>query len=254
MDLIMIDTVSSSSIGKISAQAVIFDMDGVITNTMPVHYKAWRKILAEEGISVTHLDIYSREGQRGITSLKEIFAVYQKEFSEEVASRLLHKKEEWFKEHVKCRFISGTRSLLKDLTKLGLRLALVTGTSRQEMHRILPDNLYQLFAVVVTGNDVTHGKPDPEPYRLALKKLEILPEDAVVIENAPLGIESAKAAGIRCVAISTSLPASYLTKADMIFPSIKQLREKIMFIKSPSLDFAANTPRIIKTYENSVIV
>jgi beta-phosphoglucomutase len=107
--------------------------------------------------------------------------------------------------------------------------------------------------VVVTGNDVAHGKPDPEPYRLALNKLEITPGDAVVIENAPLGIESAKAAGIRCIAVATSLPESYLKKADVIFPSMKALKEKILFINA-STAAALTMSRMMKTHEDSLIV
>lgn len=216
---------------NMKTKAVIFDMDGVITNTMPDHFEAWRIVLLKRGIKVTHLDIYRREGQRGITSVKEIFADYGHPFDQADADRILKQKEELFKKNVNTRFINGTRTLLKDLKKSGFTLAIVTGTARHELHRILPDDIYNLFTVIVTGDDVVHGKPAPDPYLLALKKLSIPAKDGVVIENAPFGIASAKAAKLRCLAIATSLPGEYLKQADEVFSSIKDLRSRIHFVK-----------------------
>ena len=213
-------------------KAVIFDMDGVITNTMPDHYAAWKTVLAEQDIQVTHLDIYRREGQRGIHSVQEIFAEYQKPFEHQKALKILKAKEKLFKKIVKTRFIIGARQFLKDLHRHGLRLALVTGTSRHELHRILPDEFYRLFEAVVTGSDVKNGKPHPEPYLKAVKLLRVKPTQAVVIENAPFGIQSAKAAGLRCLALETSLPKAYLNAADAVFPSVKVLRRTTRFYEN----------------------
>lgn len=215
---------------EIKTKAVIFDMDGVITDTMPDHFEAWKTVLKKRGISVTHLDIYRREGQRGIESVKEIFFDYNRPFDLKVANEILLEKEELFKKNTRNRFIVGTRSFLKSLHKTGFVLALVTGTARHEMLRILPEEIYDLFTVVVTGNDVINGKPSPEPYLLALEKLALEPADAIVVENAPFGIASAKAADLRCLAIATSLPPQYLRQADEVFLSIKALRENIDFI------------------------
>lgn len=217
---------------KIKVSAVIFDMDGVITNTMPDHFRVWTRIFKEEGIHVSHLDVYSREGQKGITSVKEIFALNQKPFDEAHARAILAKKERIFKTIVKTRFIPGARSFLRFLHKNKFKLALVTGTSRHELHRILPDAIYTLFDVVVTGSDVKHGKPHPEPYLKALKKLSIKPGGALVIENAPFGIQSAKSSGMKCFAVETSLPKKYLKGADGIFHGIADLREKVDFVLS----------------------
>jgi len=223
--------VSKKSKLNIKTKAVIFDMDGVITNTMPAHFKAWQTVLIERGIHVTHLDIYSREGQRGITSVKEIFAEYGHPFDMDDAKRILKQKEELFKKSVRIRFITGTRKLLKDLKKQGFTLAVVTGTARHELRRILPEEIYNLFTVIVTGDDVVHGKPAPDPYLLALKKLTIPAKEGIVIENAPFGIASAKAAKLRCLAIATSLSDRYLKQADEVFSSIKNLRSRIHFIQ-----------------------
>ena len=204
-------------------------MDGVITNTMPDHYHAWKVILAEEGIHATHYDIYSREGQRGISSVEEIFNHYKKTFTPQVGMRILKDKETYFKKIVKERYVPGTRTLLKRLHQMGFKLALVTGTSKHELHRILPSHLYDLFDVIVTGNDVKNGKPHPEPYLKAIDKLGIKPREAVVIENAPFGIRSAKAAGLKCLALETSLPKKYLKGADDVFSSTRELEKKVSF-------------------------
>lgn len=204
-------------------------MDGVITNTMPDHYLAWKKILHLNKIQVTHHDIYSREGQPGEEALKEIYQKYNVPYNSEEGRKILSAKEELFKLNAKQRFISGSRTLLKKLYRLDVKLALVTGTARHELHRILPDHLFRLFAVTVTGNDVQYGKPHPEPFHQAVQKLGVKARDAVVIENAPYGIQSAKAAGLKCFALETSLPREYLSQADAVFRSIKDLNNNIVF-------------------------
>lgn len=208
-------------------KSVIFDMDGVITNTMPDHYRSWKMALREEGVSVAYEDIYKREGQTGRSSVREIFAEHKKMIDDQTAAKVLEKKEEFFQKIVKTRFISGTRNFIKNLYKDNIRLAVVTGTSRQELNRILPESLRRLFSVIVTGNDVKHGKPHPEPYLKSLQNLKIGPSQAIVIENAPFGIRSAKQAGLTCLALETSLPRAYLSEADAVFSSMKELRDKV---------------------------
>ena len=214
-----------------NVKAVIFDMDGVITNTMPDHYKAWKTVLKDEGLNVTHYDIYSREGQTGLSSLLGIYNTHGMKLKESAASIVINKKEKLFKEIVKTRFIRGSRSFLKSLHKQGFVLALVTGTSRHELHKILPKKIYDMFDAIVTGSDVKNGKPHPEPFLKALNKLKLDANQAVVVENAPLGIASAKEAGIFCIAIETSLPKEHLIEADNVFKTIKELQLNIIFTK-----------------------
>ena len=106
-----------------------------------------------------------------------------------------------------------------------MTLALVTGTSRVELHKILPDPIYSVFNVVITGNDVKHGKPHPEPFLKAIGKIDCPKKDMIVIENAPFGIRSAKKAGLTCVAIETSLPKKFLNEADYVVHSFKHFNE-----------------------------
>lgn len=214
---------------KLNVHAIILDMDGVITNTMPDHFRSWKVILNRIGIPVTHYDVYCREGQPGIHSVRELTAQYGKPIADGQAHKILKEKEAYFKKIVHLRFIPGVRTFLKQLHKNNFRLALVTGTSHHEMCQILPASLRRFFSVIVTGSDVRHGKPHPEPYLQSLKKLGLKTGGAVVIENAPFGIRSAKGAGLRCLALETSLPRKYLKEADAVFGSIKELSDGVCF-------------------------
>lgn len=210
-------------------KSVIFDMDGVITNTMPDHFLAWEKSFKEFGLNVTHMDIYKREGQPGLQSLKDIFIDHGYSFNLKIAHQILNRKEGLFKQISRVRFIKGARSFIKNLYRQGFQLGIVTGTARDEMKRILPMSILNCFEVVVTGSDVKHGKPHPEPYLKALFKMGIHANDGLVIENAPFGIRSAKQAGLLCVALMTSLPQKYLNEADFIFKSYQEMQNMLHF-------------------------
>ncbi len=213
-------------------KAVIFDMDGVITNTMPDHYKAWRRVLLDAGVAITQREIYLREGQPGNITVREILKEKGFKYSEALMKDILARKEALFKKIVKRRFVPGARGFLHFLKRRGFVLGLVTGTACHEVERILPVGLLKLFSVRITGCEVKKGKPDPEPYLKALKKLKIKPHDAVVIENAPFGILSAKRAGLECLALETSLPKSFLKEADLISHSYADLRKRVCFEKN----------------------
>ncbi len=210
---------------------LIFDMDGVITDTMPYHFRAWEAVFASQGIPASHEDIYKREGQKGIDSVRELFEEKEKFYTDIIGKRLLYEKEKLFKRILKRKFIPGSRAFIKRCVAQGFKLALVTGTSRHEAQKLLPKDLWDCFDVTVCGCDVQNGKPHPEPYLKAISKLGVKLKEAIVFENAPFGIRSAKAAGLFCLALETSLPASYLTGADAIFPSFKAIESKVKFIK-----------------------
>lgn len=213
----------------IKTKSVFFDMDGVITNTMPDHFYAWKTILFDLGLDISRQEIYEREGQPGLISITEILTKYNLRPSAKEARAILSKKEILFKSIARTRFISGARSFLSKLNKFNVRCALVTGTSRGEVERILPAKMFAQFSVIITGDDVTNGKPDPEPYVKCAQAMRVPTRDVVVIENAPFGIRSAKGAGLRCYALETSLPASYLKKADRIFKSYNELQSDPFF-------------------------
>ncbi len=208
-------------------EAVIFDMDGVITDTMGFHYKAWKKALSAYGIKAGYYDIYLREGQKGLDTALEMMQEQNINSSLSKAEEILKFKEDIFKSISRPRLMRGAPQLLADLKKEGYKIALVTGTARREVGYILPPDLFKLFDYTLTGDEVKAGKPNPEPYLKALEVLKLMPTEAVVIENAPYGIASAKAAGIYCIAVCTYLEEKHLTEADLILKNLKEV-DKIL--------------------------
>ena len=93
----------------------------------------------------------------------------------------------------------------------------------------MPKHIYDLFSVIITGSDVKNGKPHPEPFIKCLKRFNLKPIEAIVLENAPFGIQAAKKAGLKCLALETSLSKKYLYQADQVFKSIKDLETQISF-------------------------
>ena len=97
-----------------------------------------------------------------------------------------------------------------------------------QWRRTVPDGFLEKFDALVTGEDTRHGKPSPEPYLKAVEKLNLRPEDCLAVENAPLGIESAKKAGLYCAAVCSTLDRSYLTAADEIFASLEDFNNSVI--------------------------
>lgn len=203
-------------------KAVIFDMDGIITDTMGYHYDAWKKAFKAYGIDVDYYDIYLREGQKGIQTAIEMLKENNLDPVDKKPEDILTLKEEIFKKISKPRLMKGADKLVKDLKNAGYILALVTGTSRDELNKILPDDIIACFDFSVSGDEVSCGKPHPEPFTTALNKLSLKPEEAVVLENAPFGIISARQAGLFVIAVTTYLPEKHLKKADIILKSLEE--------------------------------
>jgi len=210
-------------------KAVIFDMDGVITNTMPYHFNAWKEALAKRGIWVSCYDVYKREGQPGKETVKEIFSEHSRFLDRDEQKDILREKEGIFNAKVRTKFVKGSRPFLKNLKNRGFRIAIVTGTSRKEVRKILPKEIYNLFDTVVTSDEVKNGKPNPEPFLRGIKNLGVSKKEAIVIENAPFGVLAAKKAGLCCIAVETSLPKRFLKGADLVFKSIADLQKNVSF-------------------------
>jgi beta-phosphoglucomutase len=199
-----------------STAAVIFDMDGVIIDSMPYHFIAWYEALRKAGVQVRCIDIYLKEGEKWEITLQELLKKEGISPARVDIRKIFDDRRKIFRKYFKRFIFNGAEEFIESLKTDGYRLALVTGTNQREMQRILPISLQRQFEVIVTGDQVPRGKPYPDPYHLAAQLLEIPPENCLVIENAPYGIQAAKSAGMRCIAITTSLPKEYLNKADII--------------------------------------
>ena len=214
------------SIGERRWAAVCFDLDGVLIDSMPRHAQAWQEALRPHGITVRPQEIYEWEGEPGAVSARALIVRHLGIRPRPSAVRaLLREKERRFR--VLARGIQVAPALVRLLRQLkhaGLRLGLVTGTSSREVARAVPARVLRLFDAVVTGDRVRHGKPHPEPYRLAFRRLGVPPRRGMVIENAPYGIRSGQRAGSGLViALASSLPKKRLQEADVVVASVSQL-------------------------------
>ena len=208
---------------KTRPKAIIFDMDGVIVDSMAYHFIAWYEALRPWGIRVSCFEVYAQEGERWETTLKELLRRNKIKPTAKVLNTIFALRQKIFKRYFKRFIFHGAYELLVDLKKRGFLLGLVTGTPLDGIKKIMPAKILKLFTGIVAGNQVKNGKPHPEPYLRAASLLKIAPESCLVIENAPFGITSAKQAGMACIAVSTSLPKEYLTAADLVVENLSQI-------------------------------
>ncbi|MDD5282477.1 MAG: HAD family phosphatase [Candidatus Omnitrophica bacterium] len=213
---------------KIRPRAIIFDMDGVIVDSMPYHFIAWYEALRPWGVRVSCFEVYAQEGERWETTLKGLLKREKIKPSKKILKAIFKLRQKIFKRYFKRHIFHGACELLVELKDEGFMLGLVTGSPLNEIKRILPVKMRKLFDVIVAGNQVKNGKPHPEPYLRAAGLLGLRPEYCLVIENAPFGIISAKKAGMSCIAVSTSLPKEYLADADIVVNQLKQISGYIL--------------------------
>ena len=210
-------------------RAVLFDMDGVITDTMPIHLIAWQEAFRPCGISVDKMDVYLREGMKSRAMAQEIAKEKGVCLKDEVLDRIVAEKTRIFDRDAvaSAKIYDGVPETLRMLRNNGLRTALVTGSKASSAEKVLKAaGVRELFDVIVTGDDTHKGKPDPDPYLKGIEKTGVNRLDCIVVENAPLGIRSAKAAGVDYViAITTTLEPSYLREADDIMESVSDLEQ-----------------------------
>ncbi len=210
-------------------KAVLFDLDGVLIDTMPLHARAWQAALRREGLSVDRSLIYACEGEPGHLTVERLLRnASNGHLPADSGKRILRYKEALFAASARHITVKpGWQQALRWL-QAQLPLALVTGTSRHEVDRVVPKETLARFTAVITGDAVRRGKPHPEPYLTACRRLGVRPKDAIVIENAPYGIESARAAGAgHILALASSLPPSYLQAADEICLTPSALRKRL---------------------------
>jgi beta-phosphoglucomutase len=212
--------------------ALVFDMDGVVVDSMPTHLVTWQQTLAPLGIEPSADDLYPLEGmptEQTAQRLTEQLA--GQACSETEAQELAATKRGLFRALFNPTFVPGIVPLLYDLHGRGYRIGLVTGSARSVVDETLkPAGILDLFDTIISGDEVSHGKPDPEPFGRAAKNLGLRPSMCLVVENAPLGIQSARAAGMPCVALETTLPSAVLSDAgaDHVFSDGHVLRSWLL--------------------------
>lgn len=193
-------------------EACIFDMDGVLADSMRQHHAAYVQVLEPLGVEVPRSAVYQREGMNSRHVIRDILAEHGIPVDDDEARRLGERKQAAFRALGKPPLMRGVERCIGELRSAGLRLAVVTGSSRENLQHILGPLLSQ-FEVRLGDGDYPRSKPDPDPYLAAALQLKVQPARCVVIENAPLGIKSAIAAGMACVALPTTMPVEALRAA-----------------------------------------
>lgn len=206
-------------------KAILFDYDGVLVDSMEDNFKAWQYAFNAYGAKIIKDDYIKLEGMNPAGIVESISRKYDIDvtYLREITSM----KEEFYKANNTFKLYKGIEKLVKKLKRKGLRLGLVSGASESRIRSVTPKSFLLLFDVIVAGDQVNNPKPHPEPYQKALQLLRTGSEEAVVIENAPLGIESAVAAGIYCIGICSTLQKEYLWKANIIASDISSLDKKL---------------------------
>jgi beta-phosphoglucomutase len=212
---------------RLGPKAVIFDMDGVIVDSMPYHFIAWYEALRPWDARISCFDVYLEEGEKWQYTLRDILKRSGIRPTPRMLQKIFTDRERIFKKYFKRYIFTGAEDLLVYLKRREYQLALVTSTPTVEMQRILPARIRNYFDHIVAGDNVRRGKPFPDPYLKAAHMLGRKPAECLVIENAPLGIRSAKRAGMKCIAITTSLPALYLQEADIVVNDLRKIAGRI---------------------------
>ena len=211
-------------------KAVLFDMDGVLYDSMPNHAVAWRESMAKFGITMTTEQAYATEGQRGVDTIRQM-AMQQlgHELTEEEAQTMYDEKTRIFHLMPEAPMMPGAWELMKKMHSSGLCIGVVTGSGQRPLiARLLRD--YGEFLDeqhIVTAYDIKKGKPHPDPYLKGLEKAGCLnPWEAIVVENAPLGVEASIAANIFTICVNSGhLPDDvFLAKGtDLVFNDMQAL-------------------------------
>jgi beta-phosphoglucomutase family hydrolase len=210
---------------------VIWDMDGVIADTAPYHFKAWRKVFRKKGLLFTEEDFRRSFGQRNDSIIRQVLGAV----SEEEIDSISLDKEAIYRRIIRHSLnpLPGAIKLMKSLREHGFKMALASSTPMANVRLLIKGlGIEHYFQGIVAAEDVTEGKPNPQVFLLAAKKLEVKPENCFVIEDAVAGVIAAKRAGMHCIAVTNTHPRTSLTEADLIVDTLEELTvsdlEKLM--------------------------
>jgi beta-phosphoglucomutase len=207
-------------------RAVIFDFDGVLADTMFDNCKAWQEAFELYGFQMDAIEYYRLEGMGRFQIAEYFIEKYLLEPS--IKKNLVEAKEMNYKKNNSFKYYDFVNEIFSFLNEKGISTAIVTGASKTRIKEHLDENISQYLKALVTADDVINTKPNPEPYLTAAAMLGMNPNECLVIENAILGIDSAKSAGCHCFGLETTLSADYLAKADEVFGSHEDLYTKLI--------------------------
>ncbi len=190
----------------ITPKAVFFDMDGVLYDSMKNHEITWIESFKKAGIDFSAQQAYLNEGRTGNSTIHHIFRQKKgRDATEQECELIYNEKTRLMALQPQAPILPGMKELIETLRQQNITTLVVTGSRQPLLLNKLSNDFGFEPHQIVSGYNVTHGKPHPEPYLKALDKSGEIANHCVVIENAPLGIQSAKAAGIYTVAVNTGI-------------------------------------------------
>ena len=203
-------------------RAFIFDLDGVITDTAEYHYRGWKRLAEEEGLSFTRED---NEHLRGIPRRESLMLLLKdRMYPEENIQEMMERKNNYYLEFIKeispRDLLPGAKELLEEIRAAGLKNAL--GSASKNASEVIERlGIQSLFDAIADGHSVERQKPAPDLFLHAAHQLGLAPSECVVVEDAAAGIEAARAGGFRSVGLG---PRERVGQADAIFPSLAGVR------------------------------
>lgn len=231
---------------KTFPRAVLFDLDGVIIDSMQWYAEAWQTAFKERGITIDGLLPYEREGEDKKETVRFVFEQKGNGTPDSAeVEKIVDRVEELYRAKFTPTLGPGAAELLTALKAKGVLLALVTGSRQSLIDKCkCADRVFDLFDVIVTGELGGRGKPYPDPYSAAVKMIsekanravQDMSADCYVVENAPFGIKSAKSANLTCFGVKGSSPLSLQhlqgAGADFVCKDMKELAQYLLWVDS----------------------
>jgi beta-phosphoglucomutase len=199
-------------------RAFIFDLDGVITDTAEYHYRGWKRLADEEGLSFTRED---NEQLRGIPRRESLMLILKdRVYPEEEIQEMMERKNGYYLQFIKeispRDLLPGAKELLEEIRAAGLKNAL--GSASKNAGEVIERlGIQSLFDAISDGHSVERQKPAPDLFLHAAQQLSLSPAECVVVEDAAAGVEAARSGGFRSIGLG---PAERVGKADVVFPSL----------------------------------
>ncbi len=214
---------------SLSPKAVLFDMDGVLYDSMRFHARSWYETAMKHQLQAVLEDFYMFEGRTGESTINELYRrTFQRDATDEEKKEIYEEKAMLFNKYNDGQAMNGASEVLAAAKASGLQTLVVTGSGQHSLINKLEHTYPGCFSreKMVTAFDVKYGKPHPEPYLMGLEKAGVKANEAFVVENAPMGVEAGVAAGIFTIAVNTGpLPDNVLLDAgaDLLYPDMASL-------------------------------
>ncbi len=202
---------------------VVWDLDGVLADTAAQHFSAWRDALKKRGIDFSQEDFSQTFGMRNEEIIKKILG---DSISGEDMQSIAQEKELAFRSQISgaLQSLPGVMKLLKELKDNNYRMALATSAPLENAKVILETlGITEYFDAIVSGEDVEKGKPDPEVFLKAAKRIDVKASNCLVFEDSIAGIQAAKGAGMKCIAVSITHTVEKLSLADLVVKSLEEV-------------------------------